>query len=369
MKLVWLSWKDIRHPQAGGAEVVTHNLLRRWVRDGNEAVLLTSRPKGSEAEEMIDGYRVLRAGSRIRVYWLASRYFRRYLRDWTDIVVDEVNTLPFFAAAYAKKPVVMFVHQLARKVWFYEISWPFSWVGYILEPGYLRLLSKQKAVTISESSKADLVRHGFLKEHIVVIREGTELVPLKSLSPSDKSTPPVILSLGSVRAMKRTGDVVQAFEQAKATVPALKLIVAGSMSSSYGQQVQRMIDESRWRDDIEVCGRVTEERRLELMQQSWLIAVASVKEGWGLTVTEANGQGTPAVAYDVDGYRDSIIDGKTGTLTKETPEALAAAIVAMVQDQKQYHQLRNNAWEHSRQFTFDASYSDFRSALRKLISK
>lgn len=359
MRLVWFSWKDLKHPQAGGAEVVTHNLLKRLVKDGHEVVLVTSRPAGTSPEEVVDGYKIIRDGSRLTVYFAAKKYYEHNLKDWADVVIDETNTIPFYASKYSNKPTLLFIHQLARKVWFYQMTWPLSWLGYILEPLYLRPLNNEHVITISESTKQDLIKTaGFKAQNIKIITQGSSQEPLTSLEGITKYEQPTLLSLGSVRPMKGTANIVSAFEYAKKQLPALKFIVAGDMSGAYGEKVAKQIAASSYSKDITVLGRVSDEKRAELMQRSHALAVASVKEGWGLIVTEANGQGTPAVGYDVDGLRDSIKHGKTGLVAKPNPQSLGEAIVALLTDSN-YETIRHNAWQDSKQFTFDNCYRDF----------
>jgi glycosyltransferase involved in cell wall biosynthesis len=90
------------------------------------------------------------------------------------------------------------------------------------------------------------------------------------------------------------------------------------------------------------------------------IITKSAKEGWGLIVTEANSQGTPAVVYDVDGLRDSVKHLKSGIISKDgDPAALGTALCDLLDDPKLYEELRENAWEWSKEFTFENSYREF----------
>jgi len=70
---------------------------------------------------------------------------------------------------------------------------------------------------------------------------------------------------------------------------------------------------------------VSEERKLELYRQAWAVVFPSPKEGWGITNLEAAGCGTPAVASNSPGLRESVRDGETGILV---PHADAAALEA-----------------------------------------
>ncbi|MDD4409354.1 MAG: glycosyltransferase family 4 protein [Candidatus Pacebacteria bacterium] len=360
MKILWFTWKDKKSPLAGGAEVVNEELAKRLVLDGNEVIFLVAGYEGCPKEEIIDGYRVIRLGNRYTVYWEAFRYYAENLKGWADLVIDEMNTIPFFTKFYVKEKRVMFIHQLCREIWFYQMFFPLSLIGYIIEPIYLWMLNSEKVITVSESTKKDLIRYGFREENVRIISEGIDIEPVPDLKDVVKSDKFTILSLGSVRSMKRTLEIVKAFEMAKKRLPCLKLIVAGDTESDYGKKVLRHIDDSEYRSDISCLGRVDRKKKMELMQRSHLICVTSVKEGWGLIVTEANSQGTPAIVYDVDGLRDSVRNGETGIVCKEnSPECLAESVISMLRDKESYAKLRQKAWETSREITFERSYKEF----------
>jgi glycosyltransferase involved in cell wall biosynthesis len=362
MKILWLNWKDLKHPLAGGAEVLNEELCKRLVQDGHEVILLTSQFKGGLDEEIINGYKVIRVGGRYSVYWKAYQYYKRNLQGWADLVIDEVNTIPFFAKFYAKENNILFIHQLCREIWFYEMPKVIGFIGFFLEPLYLRMLSNKKTITVSNSSKRDIMRFGFKENNIHIISEGIEFEPVNDLN-IEKYVEPTILILGSVRSMKRTLDGVKAFEIAKKSLPTLQLKLAGSMNGSYAYSVKEYIDSSEFRHSIDVMGKVDIQTKKELMQRSHIIVVTSVKEGWGLIVTEANSQGTPAVVYNVDGLRDSVIKNETGLVTDVNPESIAAGIIKLIKNPKLYNELRVNAWNKSKEINFNKAYSDFKLSL------
>lgn len=366
MRLLWFTWKDREHPQAGGAEVVNEELAKRLVRDGHEVIFLVSGFSNAKQKEIIDGYTVIRLGGRFSVYWLAYRYYKKNLQGWADLVIDEMNTVPFFANFYVKEKHIMFVHQLCREIWFYQMKLPLSMIGYLLEPIYLWLLRNEQVITISDSSKHDLMRYGFKQKNIHIISEGIELKPVSDLSLIQKYEKPTILSLGAIREMKRTSHQIKAFEIAKKSIPDLRMKIAGDASGKYGKKVLQMIERSQYKDDIEYCGRVSVEQKIELMQRSHAILVTSKKEGWGLIVTEANSQGTPALVYDVDGLRDSVRNGVTGVISNNnTSIGLANIIVSFFRDPGKCAILQKSAWEWSQSFSFDKSYREFLSIIQK----
>jgi len=360
MNITWFSWKDIGHPKAGGAETVSWQVMRRLVRDGHNVKLVTARYKGSDTSSLVEGVEILRTGNGFTVYFKVFLLFRRRLAKWSDLNIDEMNTIPFFVGYYSRKKRILLTYQLARQVWLYQMRPPLSWIGYAVEPLYLLLLSlRYKTVlTESQSTRSDLARFGFAQTNTHVFRIGTGLRPAKQLEP--KRNMKHLLILGAMRAMKQTLDAVMAFEQARDASPSLYLTIAGDNSGKYAQTVLDYIAGSRHKDAIHVVGKVSDEVRIGLMREAALILVTSIKEGWGLIVTEANSQGTPAIAYDCDGIRDSVVDCQTGLLVNSGDyKALSRSITEILSNQSRYDSLRNTAWSNSKQYTFENSYSDF----------
>lgn len=367
MKILWLTWKDPEHPLAGGAEVVLRELCTRLVRDQHEVTLLTTSHVNAQTAAM-PGLTIIRVGSNryLHSFQALAHYLRR-MRNKFDIVIEVVNTAPYLSALFGgRTPVYLFYHQLAREIWFHEAVFPLNRLGYhVLEPTATRLLSRTKTpvITVSDSTKQDLVRYGFRPDTIRIISEGTELQPVDRLDHIEKYDRPTMLSLGAIRPMKRTLDQVKAFEIAKQSLPELQLIIAGDDSSDYGQKVVRYCQQSPFAQDITCLGRVSMEQKLELMRRAHVITVTSIKEGWGLIVTEAASQGTPAVVYDVDGLRDSVRQGETGIVTESNSASLAGGVIALLDDKARYQRLREAGWQWSQTITFDQSYQDFKQAL------
>lgn len=360
MKILWFTWKDMKNPYAGGAEVVNEQLAKRLVADGHEVIFLVRGFRGGKKEEIVDGYKIMRMGNYHTVYWYAYKYYKKNLQGWADLVIEEVNTIPFFCNWYVKEKNILYFNQLCREIWFYEMGLFKGLIGYVIEPIYLRLLGNREIITISNSTKKDLRKFGFKKNKIEIISMGLEIDPVQALDQIKKFENPTLLSLGALRPMKRTDHIVRAFELAKKEVPDLRLVIAGSTAGDFGTKVKQMIQDSPYKDSIQCLGRVSREKKIELMQKSHLIAVTSTKEGWGLIVTEANSQGTPAVVYDIDGLRDACKNKETGLVCeKNNPENLSKKIRQALEDKVEYNKLRLNGWKLSNEINFDNSYLQF----------
>ena len=368
MNILWLTWKDHQHPEAGGAEVVARELTARLLADGHKVTMLTCGYSGAPKREVLDGVEIIRVGNnRYTHSFQALAYYLRHLRGRYQLLIEEVNAAPYFSVLFERKAKkYLLYHQLEGPVWFYETKAPLSHIGhYALEPLASRLLAKSRTpvVTVSESTASDLVRHGFRPDRTHIISEGIEIEALPNIDDVEKFEQPTLLCLGAMRAMKRTIDQIKAFEIAKAVVPELKLKIAGKSDGEYGQKVLAAIETSPYREDIEYLGKVSIDQKTELMRRSHLILQTAVHEGWGLTVTEAASQGTPAVVYDVNGLRDSVRHMQTGYVAEQSPTALAYGIVKLLNHPSVYEEIRHNAWEWSKGITFDQSYADFKQAV------
>lgn len=366
-RVLWLTWKDHTHPGAGGAELVLHELSRRLVQERHQVTWLTCGYEGAPAEEMAEGIHIIRIGTNRYAHPVqALLYYLRRLRNAFDILIEVVNTAPYLSVLFGTHARrFLFYHQLAREIWFYETRPPVSQLGFTFEPIVTRLLSTAKApvITVSESTRTDLTRFGFRPDRIQVISEGIELQPVPNLNMVKKYPMPTVLSLGAMRAMKRTLHQVEAFNRAKQQLPSLQLKVAGDADNPYGRRVLAAIADSPYRRDIEYVGRISRRDKTELMQHSHLILQTALKEGWGLTITEAASQGTPAVAYDADGLRDSIRHTQTGLITEPHPDALARGMTRLLRDTALYRRLQRKAWQMSKEVTFDHSYKDFKEVI------
>lgn len=374
MNILWLAWKDFSHPKRGGAELVLQELINRQQAEGHQVTLLTARYEGAAPTEVLEnGVRVIRVGGNRYVHPLAALvYYLRRLRGKFDAIIETVNTAPYFSLLFkGKAKGFAFYHQLARDIWYFEARSPLNHVGYyVIEPLSTWLLARAKTplITISESTKKDLARYGWHPERTHIISEGIRLSPLNTLHTVKKYPHPTMLSFGALRGMKRTLDQVKAFEIAKRQVPDLQLKIAGDASDAYGRTVLDYIQKSPFASDISYLGQISDTQKRELMKRSHVITVTSVKEGWGLIVTEAASQGTPAVVYDVDGLRDSVRHGKTGFVTQPTPGALAHTVVDLLQNKPLYESLREAGWQWSKQITFEQSYQDFKRIVQEAIA-
>jgi len=360
MRILVLNWRDVRSPRAGGAEVVTHEVAKRLVAAGHEVTQFVARPDGFASVEDVEGVMVVRRGSELTTRLAAPRFARS--GTW-DVVVEEVNTLPYFAPLWSRAPVVLFMHQLAREVWFYESPKPLALLGYAAEPVYLQAYRGCAKVTVSASTRDDLLGLG-LGGPVHVIPEAVSTPVLDRLTA--KRPAPRLAWVGRLVPSKRPDHAVRALAALRELLPDATLTLVGDGPER--SRVERLAAELGVIGALTLTGRIDEDEKLAILRDAGLLIATSAREGWGLTVTEACRLGTPAVAYDVAGLRDSIVDGRTGVLTSQSPEALAAGVHALVTDELRYTRLREGAWRLARELTWDRTAHAFERVLQSVAS-
>lgn len=334
------------------------------MQQGNYVEWFSASFPGGPSEETLDGVRIIRTGRQWTVHWAAFRRYRRVVSKQFDVVVDEVNTIPFFTPLWSGIPTVMFIHQLAREVWWYESPFPISAIGYIAEPLYLRLYQKAPVVTVSQSTKNDLERMGF-KGLITIIPEGIETMGQFLTS---KCTEPTFLYVGRLAPSKRIGDILEAFAKFRREAGSGSLWLVGSGSERYRSSLLKRARNLNIAGKVHFCGRVSAEEKHRLMAQAHALLVTSVREGWGLVVTEANASGTPAIVYDVPGLRDSVRHDSTGLVVPARARSLADAMIRLTSDPELYDRLAAGGRRWSETFSFDESARLFGLALEGTLA-
>jgi glycosyltransferase involved in cell wall biosynthesis len=359
VRILFLNWRDIRSRKAGGAEVLTHEVARRLAAS-HDVTWFTSRADGQPAEEQIDGVRVVRRGSEVTTRFFAPEFGRA--GRW-DVVVEEINTLPYFSSVWAHVPTVLFIPQLARDVWWYEAPKTLAWLGWLAEPAYLAAYRSVRAITISDSTRADLRRFG-LQRPIDVLPMAVSTPALDELPPKEPAGE--LVAVGRLVPSKRFDHAIRALAKLREWHPSARLTIIGDGRER--AKLGALVDHLALHDAVRFAGRVTDEEKTELLQRSDVLVACAVREGWGLTTTEAARLGTPAVAYDVPGLRDSIVDGTTGILTARSPAALAEGIRNVLNDRGLYEALRTAAWKRWRNVSWDDTARSFERALETAIS-
>ncbi len=329
LRILAYNWRDLAHPRAGGAEVHLQSVAREWVKWGHQVTIFCAAVEGRPAREIVDGVEIIRRGETFSVYREARRFWRREGQGHYDLVFDDVNTRPFLCPRFIKDtPVVAIIHQLAKEVWRYEMPWPVAILGrYVLEPRWLRTYRDVPVVTMCESGKESLVDYGLRRVTPVPTGFGGSVTADLDAVTTDrpviaKENVPTVIFLGRLSANKRPDHAVRAFALVRRELPDAQMWVVGS-----GPEQDRLRKIAG--PGVTIFGRLPEQEKRERLSRAHALLVTSVREGWGLVVTEAAACGTVTVGYDVSGLRDSVrVSG--GVLTPADPESLADELTQLL---------------------------------------
>jgi glycosyltransferase involved in cell wall biosynthesis len=367
MRILVLNWRDTKHVWAGGAEVYIQEVAKRWVRDGNNVTIFCGWDGKSLRNEAVDGVNIIRRGGFYTVYLFAFIYYQLRFKSSFDVIVDCENGIPFFTPLYADIPKVLLIHHVHQEVFRKHLPFPLSKIALFLEsflmPNLYRFIP---IVTISKSSRDDIIRLGWGdEENVDIVNPGFSL---QSDSRYLKTTYPSFLYLGRLKAYKNVDTAISAFAQINSKYKNSRLTIAG-----FGEDLPnliRLIKRLKIEDSVTFAGKVDEGEKLKLLSESWVCLQPSSIEGWGITVIEANACGTPVIASDVKGLRDSVKNGETGFLVEpRNPDAFAAAMEYLISNSEKIRNLSMNAVFWSENFSWDKSSWELMTLLNREVGK
>ena len=329
LRILIFNWRDLRHKWAGGAEVYLHELSKRWVAMGHQVTIFSGNDGNSIRHERVDGVRVIRRGGFYLVYVWAFLYYIFRLRGRYDVIIDSENGLPFFTPMYAKEKVFLLIHHVHQEVFRTSLIPPFSYLASFLEKRVMPLVYRQTGViTVSPSSKAEIIEHKLTKKVPYIIYNGVDLGRFVA---GKKAKDPTILYLGRLTTAKSVHVLIHAVSLLQKDIKNLSCIIAGD--GPVRAKLEKLVVKLKLTGVIKFVGKVSEEEKIKLYQKSWVFVNPSLLEGWGITTIEANACGTPVIASNVAGLRDAVDDGVSGLLVPYgNDQALSLAIQTLIKN-------------------------------------
>ncbi len=361
--LLFLSWRDIKAPKMGGAELYTHEMMVRSDRKAWRIIHFSPGVQGLSDDEVIDGIRYLRAGGILSVIWKARRFYK-VNRERIRFVIDQCNSHRFFTRFWVPaKKRVFFIHQLTREIWTIQAPFPIGFIGRLTENPLLKLSRRDPTIAVSPSTKQDLLDVGFSDALTAVIPEGLDFEVWPPERWLEKADPSVFVYVGRYSTYKGIDVALQAYFIAKKTHPSIRFWVLGKRNEDYitrhlaplckrasltqaapgwnNPPFETVAPESA---DVIYWGFVSEQEKLERMSRARLLIFPSIREGWGLIISEAAAVGTPSVVFDAPGSRDAVDKGNAGYLCEtRSPECFARQMILAIEDTAGYEDMRSRA--------------------------
>lgn len=359
MKILILNWRDIKNPTSGGAEILTHEIAKRWVLLGHEVTQISSLFPNAKREEEIDGVKIIRMGHPDArnilgsVHLLAFLYYQQKLNNKFDIVIDEAHGLPFFTPWYIHEKKVVLICEVAGELW-QKIFGPFyGFIGREIEKFYLGSMYKNiDFLTISKSTRDDLIKDGVDEKRITVLPMGITVSPKLRVWEKEKEI--TLIFVGRLSKPKGVEDAIKALSFVKKQIPKAKLWVVGRGSQEYREYLETLKNNLNLKKDVVFFDFVSEEKKFELMSKAHILIHPSIREGFGLTVPEAGFVGTPVIAYNSPGVRDIIRHMKNGILLPDnSPKMIAQEVFSLMKDKRLYKELQSKAKQEAKKFRWD----------------
>lgn len=369
LNILIFNWRDTKHVWAGGAEVYIHEIAKQLIKKNHKVTVFCGNDLNNPSNEVIDGVQVVRKGGFYTVYLWAFLYYTFKLRGKFDVVIDSENGIPFFTPLYVKEPVIGLIHHIHQD--FFKKYPPkqkvAAAIATFVEAKLMPLVYKNsKLITVSESSKTSMEALGMGKKHgIDIVNPGVELDAFKR---TKKTVEPTILYLGRLKEYKSIDVVIKAMEHVNKTHPTAKLKIAG-FGEARGK-LEELTSEMGLTHTVEFLGKVTEEEKVELMGQSWVFTYPSSHEGWGIAVIEANACGTPVVAANVPGLKESVSNPHTGYLVDfGSVESFAEKFCELISDTKLRKNLEKHCLVWAEGYTWEKSTDTLLLTIGNLITK
>lgn len=329
MDILVVNWQDLENPHSGGAEIHLFEIFGRLARAGNRVRLVCSGWPGAAPRARVHDVEVERVGGRHSFALLGRRAVRQAIRTHRpDILVEDVNKLPLFLALGTDLPFCAVVPHLFGETAFDEAPWPMAATVWLAERPLAAAYRRAGFHAISESTRDDLVARGVRKEQVRVIHPGVDSTRFTPSVEECRSVTPSFLYVGRLKRYKGIELAIRALSLARQSRPDLRLEVAGI--GDHRNQLQGLVNRLGLEEAVTFHGFVSEAEKISLLRRSWANIYPSPKEGWGITVVESAACGTPSLASDSPGLRDSVRHGQTGFLVPhgDVP-ALAARMLEL----------------------------------------
>ncbi len=355
MKVLAVNWMDREHPQAGGAEIHFFELFGRLAARGHEITLVCSGWRGGPPDGVVQGITVRRVGGRHSFALKGRGAVRRALAEGRyEVVVEDVNKLPLFLPTVTDLPMYVVVPHLFGATAFREASWPVAAVVWLAERPLPRVYRRAAFHAISTSTRDDLVRRGVAPEAVRVIFPGVDAAWYTPDDAVRRADAPTFLYVGRLKRYKGVDTALRALALARARGHEVRLDIAGDGDER--PRLEQLAARLGVGGATRFLGYVNETDKRELFRRAWAVVFPSAKEGWGMTNVEAAACGTPAIAADSPGLRESVRHGETGVLVPfGDPEPLAAAMQRFAEGPAAVQTYGRAARRFAEQFSWDAA--------------
>ena len=363
--ILFLTWKDIKHPRAGWAENVIYEYAHRLVKEWHKVTWFSSAFEWSNKNEKIDWIHVIRKYSLNTIYFFAWKWYKKWRKSNTpDIIIDEAWGIPLFSPLYEKQiPIFFFIHHIWNSEWDKAFIFPFNLFFKWAMSKTISLYKNVPTITVSNSTRTEL-KHIFSFAEITVVNNACNIKPIKSIDFKKKKKE--VIFLGRLMPIKRVEDAIQAFYHSNLIQDWYKLIIIWEGDNNYLSLLKKVINDLDIKTYVDFLWYSDTIKRQKLMD--WIaLLVTSMKEWYGLVVIEANSFGLPVLGYKVPGLIDSIKEDINGYLMPDgNCKELGNKLRELILDSEWHTTISKSSLNYAKSvWSWDDKYKEFKKIILK----
>jgi len=352
---------DEYYPDIGGAPQYALELSLQLVKLGIEIVVITHVHPGQLEEEEIDGVKIRRVKGWVlnhphRTFspLLFCRCYKYILDEKFDVVhgLDVYSTMALMVIPFARIlriPCVLTCHTARGSAFQIFLQRVLGWM--------FRVGNRLIAVSRASARFSRLL--GFSEKRITVVPNGVDLscfndkidafAMREELGIGDE--PLVVTALRLIKG-KSPELLISAFAGVLSVVPDAKLVIAGSGREE--DNLSRQIKDLNITNSVFMLGKLRKEKVAQLMAAADVFVLPSKMESFGLTLLEASAAGLPVVCANAGGVPEVFQDGFNALLYPPgDDDAMAKAIIRLLQDRELAKKISANAMETAGRFTWE----------------
>lgn len=368
MKILVINWQDIKNPSGGGAEVHMHEIFKRVAALGHDVTIFSCCFEGAPVEEMVDGIRIIRQGSRALFnYIVPYYYYKLFKKQRFDVVVDDINKIPFYTPLYVKEPLIGISHHFFGNSIFKEAGAIAGSYVYLSEWLVNFVYKGIPFAVVSQSTLDEFLERGFKRENFIIVPNAIN-APQFPFSVNKTPGEFNVAYFGRLKKYKSPDHLLRAFAKARLRIPPAKLWIMGR--GDFTEGLKRLAVELGIDDATTFFGFVSEEEKVSLLARAHCMVNTSMKEGWGITNIEANACGTPVISSNVPGLRDSVSEGVSGELYEYGDiDELGERIYQMYIDKSKFETLCRGSISWAKSFSWDKSAELMLFAMEEAVKR
>lgn len=324
MNILILNWRDPLNSLSGGAEKLNLQILAPFIKKGDKVKWYSMREEDLSSNGQFGKIEIIRYGNRFTHFLLWPIFLWAGKFGKVDLIIDCIHGTGYYSPIFAlgiKKTTV--ICEIAKNIWDEMLSFPTSNIGKFIEKHIMfKIYSSNTILTISESTKRDLIAFGVSSEKIKILPMGFN-APEK-INKQKKYFTPTALFVGRLAEVKGIKDAIETIALLNSNSDKKwYLRIIGRGTDEFEQKLRDKVSSLGIKEYVKFLGYVSESKKFSEMSRAWILLVPSSREGWGMIVPEANYAGTQVVAYDSAGLRDSALNSSANNLiVDKTPHAM-----------------------------------------------